>query len=1348
MANKIAEKILDAAEILLNSGIAKAGYDKTIKANIVAPIDGVNRSYRVAYQGGEFVAQAVDSTPYNVGDWVYVLIPANSNTNLKKILGYAAIDTKAESAGVISEYLKLGPSVLQSVISGDGEEKITPFKELLGSYYKKDNIALAETFTSGHSLYLAAEFKTNKILSATGTFGLKLTLKHKENNEQVFIILDDLHMTGNPFAQLNWTKQEIFSDLPLGKTLNEYEITSLEFFCEGFGAEEILVRNIELISILRTADSNGLHSTIRAVNGYTLNTDTLTFEARAYYNGEAQTAEQFTSYWYKEYPSATGDTYGGLGWTRIHSGSDHTLTLEDDTHCPARTTRFKLVVRAGNKQFDKIFTVTNTTSNYEIKISTDGAEKPTLTCLVEGAAENDVFAYKWFKAQGSSKVLQESATNQLAQIDLTTIVLSAEYICEVSVNNSYLGSASIELTQKSADYKVYFTPIGRVFRYDAQGMLDNDFSAQAEVAISKVIDKDDNIVDLSNSIITWSFNETDSLITGLQRDQVNGAKASYTVTNKYNINKDKNDITVTIQLPEGVVTGVYQPSFIMDGDPGSSGSDIVLVVSDEQGNRYPIVKTGDSITLKAQLYNKNELVDADVSWQIFGGSNKTTNLTINGATVRVNSNTPDVNNSHNIVQCVATYEGKKYYGVCPIITTNNPERAKALTYGFHWARYGADKLNPQYSDEKYAASSGSWTINETYFNWTSSDISTLVPKIEFPGEGHSAAIKWSDGDNWVHIPIYLYLNTFGLGFLNNWDGNSLQIDNDGSRILAATIGAGHKKDNTFTGVLMGDVYNEQKKSDTSTDVIGRESGIFGYGSGIRKFFLDAETGNAYFEGEIHATSGTFTGSILGGDIKIGGTTEQPNFYVDNNGNVQLNGNITWGANASPVKVQYSADGTNANWHDDFNVDVDKFARYSYDGGVTWTVAIKIVGDDGGSADFTYDALLQILKTSGDGIYNNNGSIGINASAIQTGQLVIGSTGFPVFSASMSSVSAAESGTVNLCGWIAKYNRFFGGDKTNGFAGILTGSGSNKIAFFAGTKTYPDYGSLPTISDCPFCVTYDGALYATKGSIGGWQIDSNESNLLSASNGTVGLYSGEKYTAAINGASASPIRFYAGANISSTNIPFIVTARGELKATSGKIANMIITNKGLQYSGDYGKNSSNIITFAPQLETYHSSQYKSEDKSFVDYLHGNTLDDFEVTDKTFLLSNSVFCLYDGKQIDQNTNNMDVDGLGQYYGIKPTIMPFIITAAGNLYSQNGYFTDSIGIKGKSNLYQNLDDVDIRIGKVQIDTNDWVTGICFYNGTKAYVLSKNGITIKDADIGTGYTTVSWLDIIFQPN
>lgn len=93
----------------------------------------------------------------------------------------------------------------------------------------------------------------------------------------------------------------------------------------------------------------------------------------------------------------------------------------------------------------------------------------------------------------------------------------------------------------------------------------------------------------------------------------------------------------------------------------------------------------------------------------------------------------------------------------------------------------------------------------------------------------------------IHIPIHLLLNRYGQAALNDWDGNSIQLDNEGGVILSPQIGAGKKNkdnnnnDNSFTGILMGEVKESGQNSS--------EIGLFGYDSGSKTFFLNSEDGS-------------------------------------------------------------------------------------------------------------------------------------------------------------------------------------------------------------------------------------------------------------------------------------------------------------------------------------------------------------------------------------------------------------------------------------------------------------------------------------------------------------------------
>lgn len=188
-------------------------------------------------------------------------------------------------------------------------------------------------------------------------------------------------------------------------------------------------------------------------------------------------------------------------------------------------------------------------------------------------------------------------------------------------------------------------------------------------------------------------------------------------------------------------------------------------------------------------------------------------------------------------------------------------------------------------------------------------------------------------------------------------------------------------------------------------------------------------------GDMSAKNGTFSGTLsaarlsgnLTADASTGGwligcgiNVGSGNFYVDQNGNVTMkgninmtNGSITWGNSNSPVRVLYARTqlstptspyayypaSSSTGWHQNHSVLYDYYASYSYDGGNTWTAAIKVRGEDGrdghdgqNGTDATVNErnVFNVLTNGGTkfGIFGNStaNTLYINANYIQTGTL--------------------------------------------------------------------------------------------------------------------------------------------------------------------------------------------------------------------------------------------------------------------------------------------------------------------------------------------------------------------------
>ena len=270
----------------------------------------------------------------------------------------------------------------------------------------------------------------------------------------------------------------------------------------------------------------------------------------------------------------------------------------------------------------------------------------------------------------------------------------------------------------------------------------------------------------------------------------------------------------------------------------------------------------------------------------------------------------------NIIKCSITWEDKLYYGTIPIITAWTVDQKyrvglKDFT-GFRYVIYTSDGMTPQYDNSHpfeficYEKISDVWqdistvagshsvdfiptTIGNYHLTGENGDVvdSNLLeiltsnvyrndcqknqwkirPASRYDGICVNEAVCCAYRQNSkiigrINIPVHFLLNKYGMANINEWDGNSVQLDDEGGFILSPQMGAGHKNDeNQFTGVLMGEVRTPGK---TNPDI-----GLLGYHKGDRSFFLNSENGSAIF------------GKANGGQVTIDPTKNKAMLYSGN-----------------------------------------------------------------------------------------------------------------------------------------------------------------------------------------------------------------------------------------------------------------------------------------------------------------------------------------------------------------------------------------------------------------------------------------------------------------------------------
>lgn len=591
---------------------------------------------------------------------------------------------------------------------------------------------------------------------------------------------------------------------------------------------------------------------------------------------------------------------------------------------------------------------------------------------------------------------------------------------------------------------------------------------------------------------------------------------TFTIDDIYDNKKDANYIKLEIYYKDLFFEVYTTFTFAKDGDPGTNGTQYIARIRSTSDRIYYNKNNPDlglfddnnkSVTLTPQLWHNGQLIPFDnVEWEILKNKNDTSFLNINKYNGIVNPSMDWINYSIqnkfpcSIIRAKISYNDKIYYAEYPIVLIEAPNNifVKLVPYsGFKYAVYTSDGRTPDYDDtlpfeiivtkvedgvfQNIEITDVVWAYNgvedsPAYINGQNNNdlpINKRIirPQEEFKGQDFNHGIKCLvNGEYWIWIPIYKLLNRYGISALNDWDGNSIDINNQNGHILAPQIGAGKKDDdNTFTGVFMGEVKTNDKT----------EIGFMGYHQGGRTIFLDAETGKAEFGksggGRIILDPTDDTAKILSGNYSevnpkggmlIDFTTPQIKFGTGNF-SVSPDGYLT-----------AKGGGQIAGWHINDNefYNENVYIRSSNYGTEQGQKPYAFYSN--GTFSVTPDGLLH--STAGDiagwDINANSLSksgVGMNSNP----QALDGKAFFATNNFYVTHGGYLKSISGNIAGWdiaektISNGNTGMNSNPSNATYAV---NGHNAKAFFASDK---------------FFVTHDGYLESTSGKIGGWTIGS-------------------------------------------------------------------------------------------------------------------------------------------------------------------------------------------------------------------------------------------------------------------
>lgn len=429
----------------------------------------------------------------------------------------------------------------------------------------------------------------------------------------------------------------------------------------------------------------------------------------------------------------------------------------------------------------------------------------------------------------------------------------------------------------------------------------------------------------------------------------------YTIRPKYYNYYQNNTLTMQIITIDGKTYDFpCDILFVKDGEQGTNGTTYITMIRPVKSIEgeykldadYTVLKTANQ-TFKAYVYKDGEEIVSGANgytlsfeWSgenvVCDGANPNQTLTIEGEdisqgkflinqtniiqkgnniiTIRkpnLFSNADGVLAAGAVLKVAVTISHKDlkrkviiYYNY-PIGYTSNTSDSLTLETNIpNFIQYESDGTTPSYKyAELYVRVNGEDKVSSiTSYSTALVNISNIKEKYylllasNFLYTAGSAALKIPiDDTNYIVYTIMMYRNIYGLSEINGWDGTQMKIDEQGNYLLAAMVGAGSKdNDNKFSGMVMGELSSG-------------EIGLFGYGKGERAFFLDANTGAAYFgknqEIVITPTSSTIAGKMNGAQrmtLKLNGSSNTDlainvnnKFTVDYAGNMNATGaNIT------------------------------------------------------------------------------------------------------------------------------------------------------------------------------------------------------------------------------------------------------------------------------------------------------------------------------------------------------------------------------------------------------------------------------------------------------------------------
>lgn len=345
---------------------------------------------------------------------------------------------------------------------------------------------------------------------------------------------------------------------------------------------------------------------------------------------------------------------------------------------------------------------------------------------------------------------------------------------------------------------------------------------------------------------------------------------AYSIDNQWSFQNSNNTVRCQVSIDGIIYEAIEELRF---GKGGTNGTEITFLIEFTDNNNAVIAENGSQVSVRARLYDSTgarvgfteEMAD-EIKWSWYKRSNANyidLPQKLTGDSIILTSNT-DIIPQDNYFILQATYNNLTAYLPIPIKTRNTSfiEGAREVIYNHQGVPYYYNDAYVLYywnnNQKKYEENkSGTWILKYDENLGSQNLTNGYIPKLKdlssrpgykalsaspFYASGYNdkICVSYTNGDYGWAQPILIMQSKYDFAMLNQWDG-SLTIDEENGTILSTMLGAGKKnQNNTFSGVLIGDIQGGSKLNDTET-----LTGVYGIHEGVISYALK-EDGTATF----------------------------------------------------------------------------------------------------------------------------------------------------------------------------------------------------------------------------------------------------------------------------------------------------------------------------------------------------------------------------------------------------------------------------------------------------------------------------------------------------------------------